>query len=102
MNKKRNLKKEKQRQGLQQIKRLFNQAKEQARENPKQASSYLEKALETARKLQVKIPKNLRRSYCKSCKIPFIPGFNCRVRIKRGIISCYCNICKKYRRWRVS
>ena len=40
-----------------------------------------------AKRLRLKLPYEIRRFYCKKCKLFICPGYNCRVRIGRSKIK---------------
>jgi len=52
-----------------------------------------------AMKLRLRLPREVKHSYCKHCKQPFIPGKNCRVRTRDGKLVYYCMHCKNYTRY---
>ena len=55
-----------------------------------------------ARKISMKylipIPAEWKRRFCKHCYSYHLPGVTCRVRINKGMLTTYCNICQKYYR----
>jgi len=44
------------------------------------------------------LPREIKRSYCKYCKTPLVPGRNCRVRVQRGKVIYTCFECNKQTR----
>ncbi len=44
------------------------------------------------------LPRDIKRSYCKHCKTLFVPGRNCRVRVRRGLVVYRCDSCKRFTR----
>tara|TARA_Y100000310_G_C20632954_1_gene789605 strand:+ start:1022 stop:1318 length:297 start_codon:yes stop_codon:yes gene_type:complete len=57
---------------------------------------YVELARKIAQKSNVRMPKNLKRKYCKHCYSYFIPSKTCSVRItKRKMVSILCLKCRK-------
>ncbi|MHB1470096.1 MAG: ribonuclease P protein component 4 [Thermoplasmataceae archaeon] len=48
-----------------------------------------------ASRLDITLTKEIKRSYCKKCKTPYR---NCRIRLRKGIISVTCNNCGDIRR----
>ncbi|MCF7798349.1 hypothetical protein K9M74_00430 [Candidatus Woesearchaeota archaeon] len=49
-------------------------------------------------KFRLSLPRDVKHSYCKHCKTPFLPGKNCRMRTRGGILVFYCFTCKNYTR----
>lgn len=81
------------------IKRLFEIAKEEASKRPKLAKRYVSLARELARKAQVQIPRQLKRSFCKKCNAPFTP--RSRVRTSKGFVVYSCFSCGVKRRFKI-
>ncbi len=81
------------------IKKLFAMAKEEASKRPELAIRYVKLAREMARKTQTKIPKDLKRSFCKKCRIPFTTAS--RVRTKNGFLVYACASCGEKRRFMI-
>ncbi|MDD1653392.1 MAG: ribonuclease P [Methanomicrobiales archaeon] len=50
---------------------------------------------------RVRIPRHLRRRYCRRCGAFLTPGTNLRVRIHRGKVVATCLRCRRQRRYRV-
>ena len=80
------------------IKILFEQAKSAFKEDPKLSNRYVNLARKLAMKYKVRIPKELKRKFCKHCYSYLRPPYNARVRLQKGkvVISCY--NCKKFMR----
>jgi len=85
---------------LERIKILFKQAKEIFKEDPKLAHRYIYLARKIAMKFKVRIPRELKRKFCKHCYKYLVPNVNCRVRVHNGHMVYYCLECKKYMRFR--
>ncbi len=85
---------------LERVKILFKQAKDAFKKDPKLAHRYVHLARKIAMKFKVKIPKELKRKFCKHCYKYLVPNKNCRVRVHNGHIVYYCLECKKYMRFR--
>jgi ribonuclease P protein subunit RPR2 len=62
------------------------------------ASRYMWLIRRISMKCNHPLDSEIRRSYCKHCKLLFIPGRNCRVRVQRKKIIYTCFACKKYTR----
>ena len=81
------------------IKKLFSLAKIRALSGDFYfANQYIFLARKLAMKYRLKMPKEIKRSYCKNCYFFLIPGSNCRFRIHRGRIIIFCYNCKKFTR----
>lgn len=76
---------------LEKIKILFNEAKL----NNYKADRYVEIARKIAMKVNLPMPKEFKRKYCKHCHIYFKSG-NYRVRTRNKVVIYYCLKCKKY------
>lgn len=77
----------------QRIKTLFQQAKQ----TPNYANRYVTLALKLAAKARIRIPKQLKRKFCKHCKTYFQKG-NYRVRTIKHKLVYTCFKCKKFTR----
>jgi len=80
------------------IKKLFNEAEKVFKKNPKRAHRYVALARKIAMKANAKMPKHLKRKFCKHCYKFLKPGVNTTVRIAKSRIIYYCKECKKYMR----
>ena len=85
-----------------QIKLLFEQAKQIFKQNPEKSQRYIDIARAISKKCKVSIPRNYKFQICRHCKSYLMPGINCRVRIraKKGRhVTLTCFICKKHTRY---
>ena len=81
---------------MQRIKYLYSLALEETRRGRDWlARRYIELIIKYGHKAHVKLPKYIRRGYCRKCKIPLIPGLTSRVRIRsdgrygsRVVVTC--------------
>ena len=80
------------------VKKLFEEADKVFSKNPKLANRYVEIARKIAMKVNIKIPKMLKRRFCKHCYHYLKNGVNGRVRIHKSRVIIYCKDCKKYTR----
>jgi len=78
---------------------LFKKAEEIFKENSKLSDRYVEIARKIAMKVQISIPNNLKKKFCKKCHGFLVPGSNCRVRIRNKKLIYYCFNCKNYMRF---
>jgi len=81
------------------IRILIKKAEDVFTRNSSLANRYVTLARKIAMKANVRIPRELKRKYCKHCYKFLMPGVNCRIRVKDKKIVCYCFNCKKYMRW---
>jgi len=75
---------------------LFNEAKE----NKQYANEYIKTARKIAMKINLKMPREYKRRYCKHCYNYFING-NYRVRTRNKMVVYYCLNCKKYMKFKI-
>jgi len=80
---------------------LFIQAQKRFKEDKSLSDRYVDLARKIAMKNNVRIPPQLKRSFCKYCYSYLVPGKNLRVRIREGKVVYYCLECKKYMRFPV-
>lgn len=62
------------------------------------ADRYVKIARKIQMRYQIRMPKKLKRKFCKHCYRILIPGKTSRVRIQNGKIITYCYHCRKYQR----
>ena len=74
-------------------------AKESFKQDPKRSNLYVHKARLLAMKHNLRLPKELKRSFCKHCYSYLVPGKNLRVRTHEGHVVYYCLGCKKFMRF---
>lgn len=67
------------------------------------ARRYVDLAFRIAAKARLKLPRKVKRRYCRKCKTPLVPGRTARVRIKRGsggqrlVVTCLrCGYIRRY------
>jgi len=83
---------------LQEIEYLFNQSYKVFHKDKKLANKYVQHARKIAMSLNIKLPSEIKRQFCKHCYSYLVPGNNLRVRINKNKIVYYCLECKKF--WR--
>ncbi|WP_456482453.1 ribonuclease P protein component 4 [Methanopyrus sp.] len=69
---------------LERTERLLKLARTVYHEDPDRARRYVELARRIAMKARVRLPKHLKRSFCKRCNTPLIPGVTARVRLRQN------------------
>ncbi len=83
---------------LHRVETLFKEADEIFKESKELANRYVKLARKIAMRVNLKIPRKLKRKFCKHCYSYLKPGINCRVRTKNSKVIYYCLNCKKYTR----
>jgi ribonuclease P protein subunit RPR2 len=73
-------------------------AKKSFKQDSKKSNLYVHKARLLAMKHNIRLPKELKRTFCKHCYSYLVPGVNCRVRTREGKLIYYCLNCKRYMR----
>ena len=81
---------------LERIKILFREAKL----NPSKANRYVQLARKIGMKVNLPIPKQFKRKFCKHCNNYFLSG-NYRVRTRNKMLIYYCLNCKKYMKLKI-
>ncbi|MHA1265141.1 MAG: ribonuclease P protein component 4 [Candidatus Helarchaeota archaeon] len=86
---------------LEQINRLFDQAKQVFNENPEKSQRYIDIARAISKRCKVRIPPHHKYLVCKHCKSYLVFGVTGRVRLrtnKRRHITVTCLKCKTHKR----
>ena len=78
---------------------LFDEAKKAFKSDKDLANKYTKIGRKIAMKHKVKLPRDLKRRFCKHCYSYLVPGKNLRVRNQKSKIVYYCLECKKYMRF---
>ena len=65
--------------------------------DPQYRKRYMRLAETIAKRMDMSLPLDIKRSYCKKCGNPY--GKLARVRVKRGICIVTCGNCNDLRRW---
>jgi ribonuclease P protein subunit RPR2 len=78
---------------------LFELAEKELRKHPERSRRYVELARKIGLRYNIRLPKELKRKFCKNCNTLLKPGLTCSVRIQNKMISIKCMNCNKiYRR----
>ncbi|MCK5150410.1 MAG: ribonuclease P [Candidatus Thorarchaeota archaeon] len=86
------------------IDRLWTQSRDEAATRPERARAWMSSAGQIAQKARMKLPNEISRQICKSCGIVFVPGRNCRMRVRNNRskhVSVTCLNCGTIRRFPV-
>ena len=81
---------------LEKIKLLFQEIKLK----PSKANDNVRKARRIGMKVNLPLPKEFKRKYCKHCNNYFQSG-NYRVRTRNKMVVYYCLNCKKYMKFKI-
>ncbi len=80
------------------VRTLFGQAELIFSTDKALADRYVHLARKIAMKVKLRLPKELKRKYCKFCYAYLRPGVNSRSRIRKGKVIIACLECKKFTR----
>ena len=75
------------------MKELVDLAKNTYDRNPDLARRYIEIVLKYRDSNRVRIPKEIKNSFCKKCHTPWIPGKTVKVRLTNKLITYTCLVC---------
>ncbi len=76
------------------VKILLDLAAKEFKSNPDRSKRYVQLAKKIGMRYNVRIPKDLKRKFCKNCYAYLIPGVTCRVRT-RGVQQAVIVTCLK-------
>ncbi|MEM5836342.1 MAG: ribonuclease P protein component 4 [Candidatus Aenigmatarchaeota archaeon] len=78
---------------------LFNLAEKELREHPERSRRYIELARKIGLRYNIRLPREMKRKFCKNCNTLLKPGLTCSIRIQNKMIIIKCWNCNKiYRR----
>jgi len=80
---------------LERIEELLKQAE---KANPERAKKYIALARRISSRTKTRIPKELKRRFCRHCNSYLHIGTNARVRLNRGKKTYFCLSCGKFTR----
>lgn len=83
---------------LERISKLFDQADKVFSKEPMLADRYVELARNIAMRNRVRIPKELKRLFCRHCYSYWMPSKTVRIRLLKGRKVYYCLKCKHFTR----
>jgi len=80
---------------------LFNLAEKELKKHPERSKRYVELARKISLRYNVRLPKELKRKFCKNCSSLLVPSITSKVRIdsKRKAITIKCLNCEKIYRY---
>ncbi|RLI96685.1 MAG: ribonuclease P [Candidatus Aenigmatarchaeota archaeon] len=79
--------------GKERIERLFKLAAEDFHEHPERADRKVELARKIAMRYNIRLPRDLKRKYCKKCYKYLEPNVNCIVKKRPGYTTVKCLLC---------
>lgn len=82
------------------VKSLLREADEVYAKDKALADRYARMSYRLMQKFKLKLPNYLKKRICKHCHHFLKPGYNCRVRVGKSMITYYCLDCKHYMRFR--
>ena len=78
---------------------LFELAERELKKHPDRSRRYVELARKIGLRYNVRLPRKLKRKFCKNCNTLLKPGLTSEVRFKNGMLIVKCLVCEKiYRR----
>jgi len=79
------------------IKILFDLAEKEFEEYPERSRRYIELARKIGLRYNIRLPKELKRKFCKNCNSLLIPGKSCSVRLvsRMRVVKVRCLNCGK-------
>lgn len=80
------------------IERLFELAEDTFKARPELADNYVRAAWRLKTKYNLRLPKNLKRKFCRKCLSFWRPGASCRVRVQSGRMVVTCLRCGRITR----
>jgi len=82
------------------IETLFELSREMALKGEYELSRrYIKLARRISMKYNVRIPKKLKRMFCKKCHVFLCPGVTSKVRVNRGKVTITCLLCGNIKRY---
>jgi ribonuclease P protein subunit RPR2 len=81
---------------------LLGLAEKEFKKHPERSRRYIELARKIGLRYNVRLPKQLKRKFCKNCNSLLLPGVTSRIRIdsKNKILNIKCLKCEKIYRYR--
>ncbi len=79
---------------MERIEILFKEAEKAFGKSPEKAKRYVELARKISTRTKTKMPKELKRKFCRKCNAYLVPGKNAKIRIKNKALIITCLECK--------
>ena len=76
---------------------LFSLAEKEFKKHPERSIRYVDLARKIGLRYNVRLPKELKRKFCKNCSVLLIPGVTSKVRLdsKKKVLNIKCLKCEK-------
>jgi ribonuclease P protein subunit RPR2 len=84
---------------IKEIENFFNNAEHIAMNDEETARRYVRKARRIAMHFNLKLPREIRKKFCRGC-YSFFTSSNCKRRIKHGYLILECLNCKRINRYK--
>lgn len=78
---------------LERINRLFQLARDNVKTHPERSRRYVGLATTIAKRYTVRLDSKTKRSFCKNCNTPLVPGLTEVVRTSKGRVWHICTFC---------
>jgi ribonuclease P protein subunit RPR2 len=80
---------------------LFDLAKKEFRKHPERSRRYIQILRKIGLRYNVRLPKEIKRSFCKKCNSLLIPGLSAEVRLNKRTktVNIRCKNCNKIYRY---
>jgi len=78
---------------VERIQRLFELAEEVFEKRPELADRYVKLAWRITTRYNIRLPRDLKRKFCRKCLSFWRPGVSCRVRIRQSSVTITCLRC---------
>jgi len=80
---------------------LFDLAERELRKHPERSRRYVELARKISLRYNVRLPRELKKRFCKNCNILLKPGLTSSTRIQNKMLTIKCTFCNKIYRYKV-
>jgi len=80
---------------------LFGLAEKELRKHPNRSRRYVELARKIGMRYNVRLPKELKKKFCKDCNTLLKPGLTSTARIQNKTLTIRCMFCNKIYRQKV-
>jgi ribonuclease P protein subunit RPR2 len=84
---------------LERINILFAEAASCYSNDPALSNRYMDLAIKLATRYRVRLPKQLKQQFCKTCQTYLRPAVNCTIRLRSGKICYHCQNCGNVMRY---
>jgi ribonuclease P protein subunit RPR2 len=78
---------------MERIEILFDKAREDLKTRPDRSRRYVQLAFRISMRYNIRLPKTIKRRFCKKCYMYLVPGVSSRLRYGKGILRVSCLNC---------